>query len=180
MENGGKMRDSFWPEADDVIFREGFHAATTAELGWFGMGTQTAYADGFMAAADQLIENIEQGLLNRHPDEIFYAIAFLYRHSVETRLKQIIAAASYHLAGSADIRMGHDLSGLWHRARKLLTEAREDAKGMPLERAGKLILEFHRLDRRSTALRMPLPPRGNTMNWRGFRETSTSSIYGTS
>ncbi len=157
------MTKSWWPQADDVIFREGRDPDTTAELDWFGMGTLAAYADGYSRAAGLLIDAAEEGRLLLHPDNLLYPIVFLYRHSVEIRLKLIIAAASYHLTGSIDfdsLHKTHSLHRLWNRARELVGEAHPDAADLPLGDAERVLLQLHRLDPHSTAFRYSLTKNG--------------------
>jgi hypothetical protein len=154
----------------DSLFSKDVDPQTTAELGWIGMGTQAAYADGYREAGDIVVDAVVEGRLDHHPDHLFYPVAYLYRHSLELRLKLVIAAASYHMTGEVDfgwLHKTHDLQKLWDRAKQQFLEARPDADGEPIEAAGRVISELHSIDERSTALRYPLTKDAKKHNLKG-------------
>jgi len=157
------MTKSWWPQADDVVFHEGFDPDTTAELDWFGMGTQAAYASGYSRAAGRLIEDAAEGRLLFHPDNLLYPIVFLFRHSIEIRLKLVIAAASHFLTSGIDfdrLHSTHSLHSLWNRAKELVQEARPDSVDLPFGDAERILLQLHEKDPGGVAFRYSLTKEG--------------------
>jgi len=164
------MTKNRWPQTDDIVFREGSDPETTAELDWFDMGTQAAYAKGYSRAADRLVEAVEDGRLLLHPDNLLYPIVFLYRHAVEIRLKLVIAAAEHFLTCSIDFQWlhnRHNLHSLWNRAKELVGEARPDSVGLPIGDAERVLLQLHQLDPDGTAFRYSLTKDGKRHGLKG-------------
>ena len=128
----------------------------TAESGW------AVYAQSYKEAADHLVNEMDSG------DEIeVYALMFLYRHSLELKIKHRVARMSQHL-GDESVRFGegHNLEKIWGEFRRLWDVLAEDSSDDsdvqgPFADISDRVAEFVRLDKFSTELRYPVQKDGS-------------------
>ncbi|GJM27032.1 MAG: hypothetical protein DHS20C16_34470 [Phycisphaerae bacterium] len=81
-------------------------------------------ASYYHESADALVTHAQAN--HRSLDSHVYAICFLYRHSFELMLKELICKSKYLNCGKSDWAMSHGLSILWRTARKGAREALAD------------------------------------------------------
>lgn len=125
------------------------------------------FAEGYSHAASTLAE----GLLSRtgFPDFDAYPVVFLYRHSLELYLKNIIYKAALLMAfkhmGDIDAKLynTHDLTVLSEKAAKILQRLFPDDASLRQfsEETVKISSEFSDIDASSFAYRYPVDKAGN-------------------
>jgi hypothetical protein len=128
---------------------------------WRGVATiarpwgQNAYviASGYREAAEALVDHVLQ--IGYHEDFLVYPVMFLFRQSVELRLKQI-AVASSRLAGTSpplkDVLGRHELDPIW----RICRESVERLEGGPvsdLDNAERTLAKLTWADRASFSFR---------------------------
>ena len=92
---GVKIR---WPKAGDNPFLldgSSSNRSTLANLQWLVRfrTDDSVLAEGFKEAADMIVAELERGENSKHPDIYFFPVAYLYRHSVELQMKEILRQA---------------------------------------------------------------------------------------
>ncbi|HNO78568.1 MAG TPA: hypothetical protein PKN33_10960 [Phycisphaerae bacterium] len=94
------------------------NACTTGHMQFHELSTY------YRESADALVAHAQAN----HPslDSHIYAICFLYRHSFELMLKELIWKSRYLNCGKSDWKMSHVLSDLWQTARKSARETLAD------------------------------------------------------
>src|SRR5690349_5555569 len=92
-----------WPKTGDKLFVEGY-GQQTAFLSH--RASFSKYAIGYKDAADGLIEQILQRDFGG--DLQFYPIAFLYRHYIELRLKELLDTGGHVVHNESRLQHGHD------------------------------------------------------------------------
>lgn len=122
------------------------------------------YARGYREAADSIVGLVDEGLPSHPPvDMIVYPVAFMYRHSVELRLKEIILSCGQLLLQRDKYRQTHRLTDLWQQALDLIPlvyddighEETDEDKEI-IERVQKSISKIDDLDEAATAFRYPV------------------------
>ena len=110
-------------------------------------------AVGFQRAADMIVEAARSD--DRNPDDLFYPVAYLYRHHLELMLKALVGLGVEQggLEGCDDMLTGHNLHKLWHKAKQLIRQAWADSPENDLKATEQMILEFHALDETGQAFR---------------------------
>jgi len=132
-----------WPRTGD----RAFHASPDrGRIEAFIMPSDGIYLVGFQRAGDMLVDAAKAD--DRNPDDLFFAIAFLYRHHLELMLKGLVRLGlrSGAIESCDDILNGHNIHKLWNRVARLICEAWPDAPDDDFRAAEQLILEFHKLD----------------------------------
>ena len=64
-------------------------------------------------AADALISHVEAGELGKHPEAVFFPIAYMYRHSLELKLKSLLTVMSKRNLFELPDLTKHKLIPLW-------------------------------------------------------------------
>ena len=117
-------------------------------------GAQTfGYRDAAQALIDLIIERPQEA--NR---TLLHPILFLYRHSVELRLKHMIAEY-----GLGSPNLDHKLKGLWNTFKVI---AKQHAIKEELDKAGRLIDELHTVDENSQAFRYATDREGGAFEFK--------------
>jgi len=122
------------------------------------------YAVGFKDAADKVVEAAASD--DRNPDLLFFPVTYLYRHSLELSLKDIVrmSARSGAIAvpGSVLTEMlgGHNLYCIWRQTRAAIEAVWPDGPKSHVDTVEKIILEFHGLDKSGQAFRYPTDKSG--------------------
>jgi len=141
-----------WPKAGDILFQSGndwWHNACVN----YGGHPWELYATGYKDAADILAERVFE--TQRHADFLIYPIAFLYRHYLELRLKEIIVAGQALLDHPADFQHVHQLEVLWSSCRKILEEVWPGSPAGDLDAVQNCIRQFSKVDPQSMGFRYP-------------------------
>src|SRR4051812_19619856 len=108
------MNDLPWPKKGNKAFVENdddraFHIRSI-------INQFPHHADTFRNAAETLLDTHIEGD-DRHRDELFLPIAYLYRHSIELRLKNIVAIGMamgfYDREKAKAAMLDHNLASLW-------------------------------------------------------------------
>ncbi len=149
-----------WPKKGDILFpKNAFdpHSPTWVNLEWLAgwVYDDSLYAQGFKEAGDKIIKELSRGEDGRHPDMFFIPIAYLYRHSLELSMKQIIGlgVGLEFIAEDEGVRYAlkhHDLNKLWYYVRKI---AEEGSAQDELDAVGRVIQAFHAIDKSGQNLR---------------------------
>ena len=107
------------------------------------------YASGYRKAADTLVARARRSRTDLN--FLVYPIVFLYRHYLELRLK-LLQSDLCELRGLSPTHHEHDLAKLWTDVRQHLAHV-FPTEAATLDPVQKVVLEFHQLDRGSTAFR---------------------------
>ena len=79
-------------------------------------------------------------------DTLIYPVAFLYRHYLELRLKEIIVQGRMLLARQSDFKHVHQLDViLWNSVRLILEKVWPNGRTIDLDAVENVILQFHDL-----------------------------------
>jgi len=147
-----------WDDSEEFVVRavpppqaqEWLSQVCTSESGLASSWWQ--YAESFSAAADRLVKDSPKCAR----DTDLYPIVFLYRHSLELRLKDIIDVSSRLLGGCEQPRRQHDLVALWKKARVQIERVFSDESSAEnLQALEERIKEFNEIDARSDRFRYP-------------------------
>jgi hypothetical protein len=141
-----------WPKAADRLFESGDDWWHNACVGQHGV-TWELYATGYKDAADSLTERIFE--TRQHADFLVYPIAFLYRHYLELRLKEIILTGQELLDHRPDLEHVHRLDALWRSARKILEAVWPGSPAEDLDAVENCIRQFSNVDPQSMSFRYP-------------------------
>lgn len=144
-------------------------------LHWFGnsMEKMDSYAEAYRLAARRLFEKSSNAELR---DEFACPVVFLYRHSLELSLKEILINGHKILQLEAKpfqtekeiLERGHNLSSLW-KALKELHEQIDWTDATELDAHGETIKEFDKLDSKSFSFRYPVTLNGSPALRQDFR-----------
>jgi hypothetical protein len=138
-----------WPKKGDAAFKPSVPSADQARLEAFVMPYDGKYLVGFQRAADMIVDAAKTD--DRNPDDLFFPVAYLYRHHLELMMKELVRSGS--LDGCEDILGKHDLHKLWDKSKQLIKEVWPDSPDDDLEAVEQMILEFHKLDPTGQAFR---------------------------
>lgn len=152
------MEEEFrWPEKGDnpfLIKSVDPNSPTWASLDWLASfnADDSLFATAFKEAGDKIIKELSRGDDPQHPDMFFMPIAYLYRHSLELKIKQIIRLGIKLDLIQEDKKLSselkhHRLHQLWDYARKVLEEHWPDSPKEALYAAGGIVQEFHNIDK---------------------------------
>jgi hypothetical protein len=147
-----------WPIVGDKLFAadddDWWHNACLH----FSRDEWDLYATGYKDAADLIIERVIQ--TRQGMDTLIYPAAFLYRHYLELRLKELIIHAEQLLDLSGEIKHLHRIDLLWISARRLLEQVWPDGPKPDLDVVSECIKEFCELDSQSMSFRYPVTKDG--------------------
>jgi hypothetical protein len=116
------------------------------------------YAEGYKAAADQLVEDVRERRV--HPlDAVVFPIVFLYRHYLELRLKQLMPVSARLLSLDPNFRQKHGLVEVWRHLRPRIEKVWANSKEKNDAIEEKLI-ELEKWDPKSDAFRYPVDTAG--------------------
>lgn len=145
-----------WPKAGDNPFlTEGSESnrRTLANLRWLAnfRTDDSQLAEGFKEAADMIVGKLANTKAGKHPDIYFFPVAFLYRHSLELQMKDLLRLAiSLKLIEKNEtvekVLGSHSLASLWHHTRlALVAHWPKDPKGT-LKGVSAVIQKLHEAD----------------------------------
>lgn len=85
----------------ETKLRKGMKAFTASKTGKFFHVQSTlltpfypGHAEAFMLAADMVLDSHETATTRPHNDQLLYPTIYLYRHSLELKLKELILLSS--------------------------------------------------------------------------------------
>lgn len=108
------------------------------------------YADGFLRAAEILVENVRT---TYELNTVIFPILFLYRHYIELSLKETIAYGRYLQHGTPK---SHDLKSLWKETKACIYKHTTNLDKDELQEVERVVLRIHELDPTSEASRYPV------------------------
>jgi hypothetical protein len=163
-----------WPKPGAVLFSEPTELWSTACVNF--ANDDGYYSSAYKFCAERLFEVVQQ--TQRDQDFIVHPFVFLWRHSLELALKDLVPyvrALSGNLEG---LKLNHGLVPLWEECRPFLQDHHPESFGL-LDAVDTLIREFAVLDPTSTTFRYPhqkdgkpsLPADMRHINLRTFHET---------
>ncbi len=135
-----------WPKKGDRAFKPSVPSADHARFEAVVMPSDGTYVAGFQRAADMIVDatKIDDG----NPDDLFFPVAYLYRHHMELMLKEMVRLGVRlgSLEGCDSILGQHNLDRLWDKAKQLIKEVWPNSPDDDLNAVEQMILEFHKLD----------------------------------
>lgn len=133
--------------------RQEFDALTqTAYFGSIRRGTFFSYAIAYHEAADRLAQSINDVYSS---DQIIIPIVFLYRHSVELMLKDLLIERDKQLGRLKEY--GHGIRSLWQKLKPLLQEIYPPPeKSREIEAVEACLMELSEIDESSESFRYPV------------------------
>lgn len=149
-----------WPKKGDALFRPSVSSADQARLEAFVMPTEGKYLAGFQRAADMIVDAAKTD--NRNPDDLFFPVAYLYRHHLELMLKELVRLGIRlcSLNGCEDILTNHNLNKLWNKSKQMIKEVCPDSPDDKIKATEQMIIEFHNLDSKGEAFRYARDKKG--------------------
>lgn len=135
-----------WPKKGDRAFVPSVSPSDRAKLEAFVLPSEGMYAAGFQRAADMIVDAAQCDEAN--PDDLFFPVAYLYRHHLELMLKELVRLGRRlgSLHECEGILGKHNLRSLWNKAKQLIKEVWPDSPDDDLRAAEQLVLEFHEHD----------------------------------
>lgn len=137
-----------WPKKGDKLF-----AAAPAGRNFMGgfVHYGPSYATSFKEAADIVVNSLEQDTQGSYRDDLLHPVAYLYRHALEVKLKEIVqCGVQMHCYEKSDVEQilgAHNLAKLWTKARQAI-EHRWPKGGVNEIKAAEAILnEMHQTDK---------------------------------
>jgi len=142
-----------WPKRGDQAFKPYPAAGVRPRLEAFVLPSDGAYLVGFQRAGDMIVEGARAS--DRTPHNLFFPVAYLYRHHLELMLKELVRLG---------VRVGrfdrtekslteHNLVKLWNNVKELIKEVWPDSPEDDINAVEAVIKEFHRLDKSGQAFR---------------------------
>jgi len=116
------------------------------------------FANAFKEAADKIIKELSRGEDPWHPDKFFMPVAYLYRHGLELQLKQLIKMGIKLDFIERDDNVSsalvdHKLYQLWNYVMKIVEHYWPEGPKEDINAAGRIIQEFHNIDKSGQSLR---------------------------
>ena len=145
-----------WPEPGDNVFSStpGGRRENLC-LGFYPLPEdwERLYVDGFKQAADCVVCARRAAPGPPYGDELLFPVAFLYRHYIELKLKQLLwYGQQLRLVPPGKIK-GHKLTPIWTKARTFLEERWAGADPTPLDAIEEVISEFEHIDPKGLGFR---------------------------
>ena len=158
------MEEDFrWPKkGDDPFLVKAIepNSPTWVSLKWLASlkVDDSFFATAFKEAGDKIIKELSRGEDSLEPDKFFMPISYLYRHSLELKIKQLIRLGIKLDLLKQDKKVSsalesHKLHPLWNYARKIVEEYFTGDQKEDLDAAEKIIQEFHKIDKSGQNLR---------------------------
>lgn len=134
-----------WPKKGDRLLRRADDWSGGVDFANRPITRHGHQWDGFLSAADGLIQLcLEKGYEHERQD-VIYPILFCYRHGLELALKWMILHYGGNSVGNLD--RTHDLWQLWMHCRRIIAEYRADEdKDEADQGVEQVVKDFHDLD----------------------------------
>jgi len=154
-----------WPRKGDNPFPANVftpRSRTWVNLEWLKRSfDDSSFAQAFKEAGDIIIKQLSKKGNRPYPDMLFMPIAYLYRHSLELQLKQIIKLGTdlgvvEDNKKLRDTLSCHNLHKLWNCVKKAVDELdSESSSTEDFSSAEQIIQHFHFIDKSGQSLRYP-------------------------
>ncbi len=152
-----------WPQKGDNPFPvkpAEPDSPTWATLDWLAsMNVDDSFVAGaFKEAGDMVVEQLSRGETFQHADKFFMPIGFLYRHSLELKMKEVVRLG-IQLGLVPDnnktekVLADHNLHQIWNLVKKAVSGNWPDNSENDTGPAERIVLEFHRIDQSGQGLR---------------------------
>ena len=158
-----ELKEIRWPKRGDNPFmiKEGDRMSPAwVSLEWLAsMGADdTIYSEAFKISADKLVSLLSQESNKIPSDMYFMPITYLYRHSLELKLKEIInlGLRLQLIEQDDDVSENltrHGLIKLWKHARIVIEKYWSDSPKQDVSSAAGIIQAFHNIDKSGQSLR---------------------------
>lgn len=133
-----------YPEPGNTLIQEGGGAEAKVLFADWMEGKWDLYADGYKAAADMLVDQL-QGVPPE--DRLICPLVFIYRHFVELRLKSLVIGLSRLKNKPLEVFHTHNILVLWRTVKGLLgVLASDNFKNDIINSLESLISELNALD----------------------------------
>jgi hypothetical protein len=152
-----------WPKEGDDPFPENIftpQSRTWVNLEWRKWSfNDSSFAQAFKEAGDNIITQLSRKGNRRHPDMLFMPIAYLYRHSLELQLKQIIRLGIdlEVVQDNEKLRRAlsrHNLHSLWNYVKKAVDGVDPGSSSTKdFSTTESIIQRFHSIDMSGQRLR---------------------------
>lgn len=158
-----ELEEMRWPKRGDNPFmiKEGDRTSPVwVSLEWLASvgADDTIYAEAFKISADKLVSLLSQESNKIPSDMYFMPITYLYRHSLELKLKEIINLGLRLQLIELDDEVSevltrHGLIKLWKHARIVIEKYWPDSRKKDVSSAAGIIQSFHNIDKSGQSLR---------------------------
>lgn len=142
----------FWPCKNDDPFKLNncYHGIYDAVIktDWLPI------CEGYKKAADILSKYVFENQHNQ--DFLIYPIAFLYRHHIELKLKEIMVVSSKIMDEPFELKHHHKLIDLWHDALKRIKKKWPNADYSVFQDTEDILNRISKFDPGSFSFRYPL------------------------
>jgi hypothetical protein len=148
--------EEYWPKKTDKAFKSDGNRDTNVWYGWLQkFNMQEMIADSFKEVADMAVNGVELGPRPNTLDGFLHPIAYLYRHYIELKLKNVLRGGIRlgEITVSNDIMHGHSLHKLWNCFRQLVVKMQMGNDLAPLDNTERIVMQFHDMDRSGQAFR---------------------------
>lgn len=171
--------ESNWSKKGDRAFGPRVPSGARGDLDAFVLPSEGAYVAGFQRAADMIVNGARNDGLN--PDDLFFPVAYLYRHHLELMLKELVhlGVDLGSLGTCEEILVGHNPHKLWNKARDLILSVWPDGPRDDIKAVEQVILEFHRLDPTGQAFRYSRDRDGAFHNFDGLQRINLEVLKST-
>ena len=122
-------------------------------------GSFERYAVGYLKAGKLIMDWLEQNL--RDQDYLVYPLAFLFRHYIELRLKEIYISACQYLDEEQDIPKHHEIMNLWKSAMGKIKHIDVGDTTDMEKHIERVVKSYSQIDRLSTSFRYPIDKKNN-------------------
>ncbi len=162
-----------WPKKGDNPFLAAaadLSSSTWAALHWLASRNvgDSFLAQSFKEAGDKIVKELSRGEnLLEHGENFFFPIAYLYRHSLELKMKGIIRQGiRLQLVEKnkkiSDVLGRHNLFRIWGAVKRVLQAYWPDGPQHELDAAESIIAKFHEIDKSGQNFRYSKDRSGET------------------
>jgi hypothetical protein len=164
-------KDFRWPKKGDSPFLGGIadpNSPTWVNLDWLSSRNigDSLLAVAFKEAGDKIIKELSRKEDYRNPDVFFMPIAYLYRHNLELKMKEITKLGIRLKLVEKDKKLllilrNHALHPLWNCVRRVIEQYWQHGSKDDLNAAGRIVQEFHKIDTTGQHFRYTEDQKGN-------------------
>jgi len=137
-----------WPKKGNKVFApaKGGKSFHLKSIFWH----YPQHAAAFKLAAEMIIDKHQDATGGGHNDELLLPVCYLYRHSLELKLKDLIqlgvVLGFFNRKVLPDIWKEHSLAKLWTKVKSFLDHQFPNEDRSPLLATEAVVHEFHRAD----------------------------------
>jgi len=156
------LKNQKWPKEGMKLFTTDQDWWNQASIDYYRQSEKLGIiAEGYKTAGDLIVDYVKKYRIEQ--DALVYPMVFLYRHYIELVLKDIISIAKKYFNEKVEYPEEHDLSLLWHTAKKYLLQISELDNKKDINAVEKIINEFSIQDPGSFSFRYSKDKKGNEM-----------------